>query len=151
VFLGLFVVQVHFAGIALVPATIYLFLRFRWWRQGKIIPVLIGGALAIAAMIPYFYYVTVVDPSILARYGQVIGGGTATIDLQGIGNLLRLGLGWDWAFLGLGDGDTISRMLPTVIAAGALIVLGLIAIVWRFAQGIRERSRHAAPYRLPRS
>src|SRR5579871_1999398 len=31
VFLGLFVVQVHFAGIALVPATAYLFLRFRWW------------------------------------------------------------------------------------------------------------------------
>ena len=137
VFLGLFVVQVHFAGIALVPATIYLFVRFRWWRREKIAPALIGAALAIAAMIPYFYYITIVDPSILDLYKQVIGGsGTATIDLQGIGNLLRLGLGWDWSFLGMGDNDTFSHALPTVIAAGALIGIGIIAVILNFARGI---------------
>lgn len=141
VFLGLFVVQVHFAGIALVPATLYLFIRFRWWRRGKIVSVLIGGALAIAAMIPYFYTITVVDPSILSRFGQVIGGGgTATIDLQGVENLLRLGLGWDWGFLGLGDGDVFSRALPTMIVAGALVGIGLIALVLNFTRRIRVRA-----------
>ena len=68
VFLGGFVVQVHFAGVALIPATAYLFLRFRWWR--RLIPVLIGGAFALAAMIPYVYYVTVVDPAILPAMGR---------------------------------------------------------------------------------
>ncbi len=123
VFLGLFVVQVHFAGIALVPATAYLFLRFRWWR--RLVPALIGAALALAAALPYVYYVTVAHPEILSRYGQVVGSGTASIDLQGVANLLRLALGWDWAFLGMGDGDTISRTLPTAITAGALVGLGL--------------------------
>ena len=127
VFLGLFVVQVHFAGIALVPATAYLFLRFRWWR--KLIPVLIGAALAIAAMLPYVYYITVVDPSILSRFGQVIGGGTAALDLQSVGNLLRLALGWDWAFLGMGDIDSFSHAVPTVIMAGTLVSVGLVALI----------------------
>ena len=65
VFLGLFVVQVHFAGIALSPGNSLSVLRFRWWR--KLVPVLIGAALAIAAMLPYFYYLIVIDPSILSR------------------------------------------------------------------------------------
>ncbi|MFN8451653.1 MAG: hypothetical protein U0521_24450 [Anaerolineae bacterium] len=68
VFLGLFVVQVHFAGLALVPATAYLFLRFKWWR--RLVPALVGAGLALAATIPYIYYVTVVDLAILSRYGQ---------------------------------------------------------------------------------
>ncbi len=127
VFLGLLVVQVHFAGIALVPATAYLFLRFRWWR--RIVPALIGAALALAAMIPYVYYVTVVDPSVMSRFGQVIGGGSAAVDLQGVENLVRLALGWDWAFLGLGDGDTLSRALPTAVVAGGLVGLGLVAVM----------------------
>ncbi len=129
VFLGLFVVQVHFAGIVLVPATAYLFIRFGWWRRAKIVPVLIGGALALAAMIPYCYYIAVLHPEIIDLYKQVLGGGTATIDLQGVQNLLQLGLGWDWAFIGMGDQDTVSRNVPTAVVAGALIGLGLIAVV----------------------
>ncbi|MBI1258427.1 MAG: hypothetical protein GC204_13230 [Chloroflexi bacterium] len=144
VFLGLFVVQVHFAGIALVPATAYLIIRFRWWR--KLIPVLVGAALAVAAMIPYVYTITVIDPSILARFGQVIGGGgTATIDLQGVGNLLRLGLGWDWAFLGMGDGDSFSHAIPTVIMAGAVVVIGLFALLLAFVRSVRVGVQRTAP------
>ncbi len=127
VFLGLFVFQVHFAGIALIPATAYLFLRWRWWR--RLVPALIGGALALAAMIPYVYYITVIDPSILSRYGQVLGGGSAVIDAQGLENLLRLALVRDWAFLGPGDGDPFLRpALPIGAMAGGLIALGLLAL-----------------------
>ncbi len=139
VFLGGFVVQVHFAGVALIPATAYLFLRFRWWR--RLTPVLIGGAFALAAMIPYVYTITVVDPAILARYGQVIGGGSSSIDGQGFANLIRLGVGWDWGFLGMGDADSFSRALPTVIAAGGLLVLGLAGIIRALVVG----ARHAVP------
>ncbi len=127
VFLGGFVFQVHFAGVALIPATAYLFLRFRWWRRWT--PVLIGGALALVATIPYVYYVTVVDPAILQRFGQVIGGGSSSIDGQGFTNLIRLGVGWDWSFLGRGDADSFSRALPTVITAGGLLALGLVVTI----------------------
>ncbi|MEO8392693.1 MAG: hypothetical protein ABI700_06855, partial [Chloroflexota bacterium] len=144
VFLGLFVVQVHFAGIALIPATIYLVIRFRWWQ--KIVPVLIGGALAIAAMMPYVYTITVVDPSILSRFGQVIGGGSAaTIDLQGVENLLRLGLGWDWAFLGMGDNDTFSRDLLNAIPIGILLAFGLLAFLLHLLYVVTARRQTKSP------
>ncbi|MEP7292940.1 MAG: hypothetical protein ABI835_14250 [Chloroflexota bacterium] len=125
VFLGLFAFQVHFAGIALVPATAYLFLRWRWWR--RLIPVVVGAGLALAAILPYVYYVTVINPSVLQRYSEVLGGGAAAIDLQAIENLVRLALGWDWAFLGMGNVDTFSRTVLTAIAAGALVGVGLVA------------------------
>lgn len=132
VFLGLFTFQVHFAGIALIPATAYLFLRFRWWRH--MVPVLVGAALAVAALLPYVYYVTVVAPEVLARYGDVIGGGAASIDLQAVENLVRLALGWDWGFLGMGEGDLFSRALPTVIAAGVLVGAGLVVLARTLAR-----------------
>ncbi len=59
----------------------------------------------------------------------MIGGGSASIDGQGFANLIRLGVGWDWGFLGMGDADTFSRALPTAITAGVLLVLGLIAVI----------------------
>ncbi len=139
VFLGLFVVQVHFAGIALIPATAYLFLRFRWWR--RLIPVLIGAMVALAAMIPYGYYIIIVDPAILDRYGQVIGGGSSNIDGQGVENLIRLAVAWDWGFLGMGDTDTLSHTLPTVIAAGILTLLGLMTAIRKLLVG----AQRAAP------
>jgi hypothetical protein len=58
VFLGLFTVQVHFAGVALVPAALYLFVRFRWWRRAALVPALMGAALAGLAALPYIYYIT---------------------------------------------------------------------------------------------
>lgn len=132
VFLGLLTFQVHFAGIALIPATAYLFLRFRWWR--RLVAVLIGVSLAVAAVLPYVYYVTVVAPEVLARYSDVVGGsgGATSYDLQAAGNLTRLALGWDWAFLGMGDVDTFSRALPTVLAAGAFVGVGLLSIILKF-------------------
>lgn len=144
-FVGLLTFQVHFAGIALIPATAYLFLRFRWWR--RLIPVLIGAGLALAAVLPYVYYVTVVAPDVLARYGEVVGGngGATSYDLQAAGNLVRLALGWDWAFLGMGDVDAFSRALPTGLAAGAFIGVGLVAVAILFARGFRARKHRTAP------
>ncbi len=134
VFLGLFVFQVHFAGIALIPATAYLFLRFGWWRRGRIAPALLGGTLAGLAALPYVYYVTVVEPDVLTRYGQVLG--SATVDVQGAENLLRLALAWDWAFLGMGDGDTLSRNVIIAIVTGGLAGLGLVAILIELTRGL---------------
>lgn len=131
VFVGLLTFQVHFAGIALIPATAYLFLRFRWWH--RLVPVLVGAGLALLAVLPYVYYVTVVAPDVLQRYGEVVGSGsTSTFDLQALGNLVRLALGWDWAFLGMGDVDTFSHALPTVVAAGAFVGVGLLAALLKF-------------------
>lgn len=146
VFLGLFVFQVHFAGIALIPATAYVSLRWGWWRRGWIVPALIGAALAGLCVLPYIYDVTVVAPDVLTRYGQVVGGGAA-VDLQGGQNLLRLALGWDWGFLGMGDADTLSRSAPLALLAGALVGIGSVAVVIRQIRARRKTTRQISEVR----
>jgi hypothetical protein len=144
IFLSLFVFQVHFAGIALVPATIYLFVRFRWWK--KMIPVLIGGALALAAVLPYVYYVTVVAPDVLQRYREVVGSGGATFDLQALGNLARLALVRDWAFLGMGDAPHFEPSFLSLLPTAFLLLLGLLALQLHvlYIIQMRLRARRAA-------
>ncbi|MFN8563786.1 MAG: hypothetical protein U0703_19700 [Anaerolineae bacterium] len=69
VFLGLFVVQVHFAADLRSSRR-----RRTSTRALQVVAAARPGAgrrgLALAATIPYIYYVTVVDLAILSRYGQ---------------------------------------------------------------------------------
>jgi hypothetical protein len=138
VFLGLFVVQVHFAGIALVPATLYLFARFRWWRSGRLVPTLIGAALAGIAALPYLYYVTVTAPGVLTAYGTTLGG-SASIDGQGFENLLRLALGWDWAFLGMGDAIPFAPDFLSIAGPSGLVGIGLFFLLYWIIAVVRVR------------
>jgi len=142
VFLGLFVVQVHFAGAALALGTAYLFLRFRWWRRQHWLAVIIGAALAVLCTLPYVYYLTTQAPDLLGQLGA-IGGGAAVIDLSAMGNLLHLALGYDWGYLALGDYDTISRGVLTAVLAGSLVGLGVLALVRMHIAGVRSQSSEA--------
>ncbi|MCC6614786.1 MAG: hypothetical protein IT320_15000 [Anaerolineae bacterium] len=139
VFLGLFVVQVHFAGAALALGTAYLFLRFRWWRRQHWLAVIIGAALAVLCTLPYLYYLTTQAPDLVGQLGA-IGGGAAAFDLSALGNLLHLALGYDWGYLALGDYDTVSRSLVTAGLAGLLVGLGLLALVRLRIMGNRSPS-----------
>ncbi|MCA9910307.1 MAG: hypothetical protein KC519_16725, partial [Anaerolineae bacterium] len=128
VFLGLFVVQVHFAGAALALGTAYLFVRWRWWQKRQLATVIVGAALALICTLPYLYYVATQAPELLGRLSD-IGGSTAVIDLSAAGNLLHFALGFDWGYLALGDFDTVSRGLTTTVLAGLLVGLGILALM----------------------
>ncbi|NDJ59813.1 MAG: hypothetical protein GYB67_01740 [Chloroflexi bacterium] len=141
VLLGGLIVQVHFAGLPLAVATLYLLLRFRWWRQ--IVPVLIGAGIALLAALPYAYFVTQVAPEVLERYTTILSGGDAMIGLSATGNAVQIGVGYAWGYLGLGENDSYSRGLMTTLAAGALIVGGLAALVVKVS-GLRVKPPPAA-------
>jgi hypothetical protein len=126
IFLAGFIVQVHFAGAALALGTAILFVYGRWWRRWR--AVLIGGMLALLCTVPYLWYLTTQAPQVLAQLGQ-IGGSVATIDLSGARNLLHMALGYDWGYLALGEYDTYSRGIATVIIAGVLIMMGAWCVV----------------------
>lgn len=131
-FLGAFIFQVHFAGIAVALGSAYCFVRWRWWRAP--LPVVIGAALALLAALPYVYFITTVAPDVAGRYGDVLGGGESQFSLTALGHLLTMSVGWDWAYLGAGESDTLSRGLTTVIGAGLLLIAGLIGLLrLRFA------------------
>ncbi|MDX2139211.1 MAG: hypothetical protein SF123_14075 [Chloroflexota bacterium] len=125
-FLAGFVLQVHFAGAAFALGSLFLFVRYRWWRHP--IPVLIGGGLALLCTVPYVYYLLTQAPQVLDQFRQV-GGGGATIDLSAALNWLRLALGYDWGYLALGDYDIHSRTLVTAVLAGGLLLCGFITLV----------------------
>jgi hypothetical protein len=137
-FLAGFVLQVHFAGAAFALGSLFLFVRYRWWRQ--LFPVLIGGGLAALCTLPYFYYLFTQAPQVLDNFRQV-GGGEATIDLSAALNWLRLALGYDWGYLALGDYDAHSRNLLTVVIAGGLLSIGFWVLVVRYqVSGIRYQA-----------
>ncbi|HYO87804.1 MAG TPA: hypothetical protein VER79_04100 [Candidatus Limnocylindrales bacterium] len=140
VFLALFVWQVHFAGLPFALGTLYLIVRFRWWRRG--LPVLIGAGLAALLTLPYVYYVLTQDTGITSAIGQA--GGGAQIDLQALGRLLQLALGWGWGYLALGAVDNLSTWLPEALLAAALLIAGLAALIgW-----LRRKDVDARPGRL---
>lgn len=132
---GVLTVQVHFAGAALMPATVYAVLRHH--RGRKRIAAILGGGISALAMLPYLYYVTSVDPDVMGRFGGVLGG-SAQIDLGSVENLLRLATGWDWAFQGSGDGDIYSRSVAFAAALGVGLALGVAALI---AQRLRPDSQ----------
>lgn len=125
--IGTLTVQVHFAGAALAAATLYAAVRH--YRGRKLVAVIVGGGIGLLAAVPYFYYITVVDPRVLDRFGGLLGSAAAVYDGQGFDNLIRLALAWDWGFLGLGDGDTFSRTPIIAALVGAVLVLGAVALV----------------------
>jgi hypothetical protein len=145
-FLAGFVLQVHFAGAAFALGSLFLFVRYRWWRHPVL--VLIGGALAILCTIPYLYYLLTQAPQVLDQFGQV-GGGEATIDLSAALNWLRLALGYDWGYLALGDYDTHSRGLVTVVMAGGLLLCGLITLGAKCRVQSAKKNVQGSEYGVP--
>lgn len=136
--IGGLTVQIHFAGIALALATVYVFLRFRWYRQ--LIPVLIGGALAGIATLPYFYYIFVLHPDVSSQLGNIAGGGI--IDLSAARNAVRMATGYDWMYLS-GEGNPYSQSVISVYAAGLLLISGAAALIYWTSRHILSRKDSA--------
>ena len=145
VFLAAFALQVHLAGIALVPVTAWLFIRYRLWRQWR--AVLIGGALAAWAAWPFVHTVWCCSPSVQADLQRLWQQPSQT-HLSVFRQLAQMGTGLDWEWLLLGEDWTWEQPLAVAMQAAALamallIALGLIALTrraWRDArQGRRDR------------
>jgi 4-amino-4-deoxy-L-arabinose transferase-like glycosyltransferase len=125
VFLAGFAVQVHFAGASLALGTLYLFLRFRWWRQ--IVPVLIGGGLALLAFVPTL--VTLANNAEVADGFRAAFGNPAQIDLTAFEALARLALGKEWQYLAAGDTQGSSEAWTAVV--GVVLLVSMLALLRR--------------------
>src|SRR5690606_17534448 len=68
IFTAGFAFQVHFAAAALVIGSVYLFVRYRWWRQR--VAVLVGGALALLTLAPFVLHVACCAPAVAEQFGS---------------------------------------------------------------------------------
>ncbi len=136
VFLTGFTLQVHFAGLALLPATAWLMLRYRLWKQWR--AVLIGGALAALAAWPFLHTIWCCAPGVQADLRR-IWRQPAQTDVVAFRQLGQMGTGADWEWLLLGNRWSWERPLSVAmdvasLLAALLIGLGLTALArqaWR--------------------
>lgn len=128
IFIAGFAFQVHYAGAALILATAYLFLRFRWWQ--RLIPVLVGVALVAITLLPFAVEVICCSPHVVDQFTNSLGGESA-LDLTAIQETVRLAFTWEWAYLAAGEAPlSISPNLPPLVLALPLLC-GLVALIWR--------------------
>ena len=113
-------VLVHFAGITLVLATIYLAIRARWWRRFAIGGLLIGiGVLLIAGLPSIIRFVQ--QSAILHQFSSTLTNATV-IDLSAPLQLIDVAVGRSWGFLLLGNQDmATTNWLP------GILILGIVA------------------------
>lgn len=145
VFLGGFAFQVHYAGIALLAATVWMVWRTRLWRRWSAI--LAGGSLAALCASPYVYTAWCCAPSIWEAFGR-LWRQPATTDLLAFRHLLRMGAGVGWERLLLGDRWSWAQPFSLALNAAslltaALVVLGVVALAYR-ARGEKGSARRTS-------
>lgn len=123
VFLAGFIFQVHFAGAALALGTLYLIVRYGWWRSPP--PIFIGGGLALLALVPFVMRVTCCAPEVVDQFRSALGG-SPQIDLTSFQDTARLAYGSGWQYLS--SGTRIIDFSPDLTGlVGICVVIGLIA------------------------
>lgn len=156
VFLAGFIFQVHFAGAALAPGTLYLIARYGWWRRPA--PMLIGGGLALLALLPFVTRVLCCAPEVIDQFRNALGG-SSQIDLTSIQETVRLAYGSGWQYLS--SGTRIIDFSPDLTGlVGICVVIGLAAgliAIFRIlvmavgvqrAVPLQENDKNRAPHRV---
>jgi hypothetical protein len=131
-----FAFQVHFAGAALALGSLWLLLRFGWWRRWR--PVLVGGLLAAAAALPFALEVLAHRPDIVDAFRAASGG--AQVDGSAFAWLVQLATGQGWGYMITGQHDAFSQ--NTLYALLSLVVCGAGGVA--LLTGLRRRAQ-AAP------
>jgi len=128
IFLAGFIFQVHFAGAALALGSLYLIARYGWWRRPA--PILIGGGLALLALLPFVTRVLCCAPEVVDQFRNALGG-SPQIDGIGFQETARLAYGSDWQYLSSGTriidfSPDLTGLVGICVAIG--LIVGVIAI-----------------------
>jgi len=133
--------QVHYAGIALIPATIWLIIRYRLWRRWQAL--LIGGTVAALCALPFVITIWCCAPGVLNTLRN-LARQPAKIDLTALRQSAEMGAGIDWEWLLLGRDWSWPQLLQVgmrgaSVLTATLIALGLAVLLWRGWRG-KERA-----------
>ncbi len=126
IFTAGFAFQVHFAAAALVIGSVYLFVRYRWWRQR--VAVLVGGALPLLTLAPFVLHVACCAPAVAEQFGSALGG-EAQVSLTSFEETARLALGWDWGYLAAGDWPLPAAPALTAALAAVILLAGGVTLL----------------------
>lgn len=143
-FLAGFAFQVHYAGLALIPATAWVILRYRLWARWRELGA--GGILAALCTLPFAYGIWCCARSVRAALSRLLSQ-PAQLDTTAWRQWAELGAGANWEWLLLGNGWAWPRPIAESqrianLLAAALIAMGAGVMLWR-AWWRRGRARPA--------
>ncbi|RLC89361.1 MAG: hypothetical protein DRI37_03960 [Chloroflexi bacterium] len=147
-FLAGFILQVHFAGAALLIGSLWLGLRYRLWRQWKAI--VAGGMAALLAAAPTLY--TLWRGNVWASLQEIWQQPTLQFGWRGFHYLGELGAGLNWEHLWLNAAWSWGEPLETAltfanILVGAGLLVGFVTCTWELLTGLMsELRRKDAPH-----
>ncbi|MHB1355569.1 MAG: hypothetical protein ACYCZF_06300 [Anaerolineae bacterium] len=121
IFVAFFAPQVHYAGLALIPATVLMGLRFKWWRRWK--AGLAGFTLAALCALP-FALAVLRDPGLRSAFRTMLQAQTQ-YNLTSLYNWAEVGLGLRWEWLLLSPNWAWPQPLGGLLR-GAQIVVGTL-------------------------
>jgi len=134
--------QVHYAGVALWPATLWLILRGRWWRHGAWPGALAGAALALAAAVPFMVAIWPQRAGLLSTVGT---SGAWHLSADAARGLLQLGSGLAWPAVAWGGRPALSPALTALQQIAAwMLAAGLLAALAALAREAFRRERAPA-------
>jgi hypothetical protein len=139
VFLSGLAFQIHAAGIALIPATLWLIVRDGWWRKWWV--VLISGAAAFLFLIPFLHEAACCHPELITEYTQTLGQGQRELNANALQFTAQIAISYGWHYLALGDNDTVARVVPVAMLAGLLLLIGIAGFVRKVMQDHDSTSR----------
>lgn len=125
--------QVHYAGVVLIPVTIWLVIRHRLWEHW--LALLVGGAGAALCALPFVLTIWCCAPEVWTVL-RALAQQPARIDLTAFRQAAEMGIGMNWEWLLLGRDW---RWQPPLLQLGKgasiltaiLILLGVGVLLWR--------------------
>lgn len=143
--------QIHLAGVALLPALAFVYVRHGWWRGGlrALIPLITGFILALIPALPFIQYGLCCAPELFSDYLRSAGDYTPQIDSQMAGYMLQLGIQADWEYRA--PGSLIQADHPLLwLSTGILLLTGAITLLSRLVRPAPPESQTAEARHLPR-
>ncbi len=124
VFLAGFVFQVHYAGFVLIPATLWLGLRYRLWRDWRAL--LIGGGLAGLCAWPFIQAIGCCVPTFRVTVDQWLAQ-PVQVDLKALTLFWQMGIGVGWDSLLLGPAwKWVGPLAIGIWLSQVMVSLGLV-------------------------
>ncbi len=124
--------QIHYAGVALWPGSLWLLWRTGLWRHGRGVAAGLAGALL--PTIPFIRAIWPQRHTLLAQL-RALGGGTLRVDLLAWQQLVHMGIGAHWQDLLAGEELAWSPVAWALYEAalwvlGAWLAAGVVLLLW---------------------
>ena len=135
--------QVHYAGVALIPASAWLIIRYRLWNHWR--AMLIGAAAAVLAAWPFVSTIACCAPTVQADLQQFLQQPAQT-DLTAPRQIVEMGIGTHWEFLLVGRGwqwepEVLIGMGISSLVLAVFVGLGLLTLAWQALSDARRGQR----------